>query len=187
MQPCTRAANPQPDRISKFTTRFKDTWDWICARYKWDCHVAFGPADSRVAWDKNGHEGWGFTGHAEVWDRLCGLFAAGAPRHLSLGAGWAFFFLRPDGRWSLSDPEGCYPTLRAQLDALAVRQGDIEFLALNPFHVDEFFLLLRSNTAVFRVAHGCRADVGDLLAKHGITCGPDDPPPAYDDHAPPPS
>jgi len=41
---------------------------------------------------------------------------------------------------------------------------------MNPYYVGEFFLLLKNNTAVFRVPLSYRGDLEDALAQHGITC-----------------
>ena len=41
---------------------------------------------------------------------------------------------------------------------------------LNPYRVDEFFLLLANNVAVFRGSQALRDGLLDLLAQHNITC-----------------
>ena len=45
-----------------------------------------------------------------------------------------------------------------------------KFLALNPFRVGEFFLLLANNIAVFQVPLAYRAKLETALTDHGIIC-----------------
>ncbi|KAI5924540.1 hypothetical protein F4810DRAFT_709497 [Camillea tinctor] len=86
-------------------------------------------------------------------------------KHAALGAGWACFFLAADGRWWF-DGAGCYATLERVLAGL--RMGDVRFLALNPYRVDEFFLLLADHTALFRVPLSARRALERALRRHGV-------------------
>ncbi|MCJ1479570.1 hypothetical protein MMC13_008256 [Lambiella insularis] len=51
-----------------------------------------------------------------------------------------------------------------------LRNGDVEFLALNPFRVGEFFMLLADNTAVFQVPLAYKSKLEAALQEHGISC-----------------
>lgn len=46
--------------------------------------------------------------------------------------------------------------------------GRPQFLALNPYYVEEFFLLLSNKTAIFRVPLSYRTALEKALTRHGI-------------------
>ncbi|KAI1634658.1 hypothetical protein F4809DRAFT_665324 [Biscogniauxia mediterranea] len=109
-----------------------------------------------------GVEEWGMTGVVTGADR---------PRlkHASFGVGWAFFYLAEDGRWWF-DGAGCYGALEGVLGRLG--WGDVQFLALNPYRVEEFFLLLTDHTALFRVPLSSRRALERALRRHGVCSTP---------------
>ncbi|KAI1488596.1 hypothetical protein F5X96DRAFT_671532 [Biscogniauxia mediterranea] len=90
-------------------------------------------------------------------------------KHASFGVGWAFFYLAEDGRWWF-DGAGCYGALEGVLARLG--WGDVQFLALNPYRVEEFFLLLTDHTALFRVPLSSRRALDRALRRHGVCSTP---------------
>ncbi|KAL9001439.1 MAG: hypothetical protein Q9169_000014 [Polycauliona sp. 2 TL-2023] len=129
------------------------------------CRMVFGPQGRYCAWKTNGNWKWQWTEPykdvSEAMGRTSGLAV------VSLGVDYAYFFLQKDGIFSYN--------LRGRYDALQeimvdLRAGDIEFLAINPFYVGEFFLLLANNTAVFQVPLAHRPKLEAALASHGISC-----------------
>ncbi|KAL8950309.1 MAG: hypothetical protein Q9222_003653 [Ikaeria aurantiellina] len=129
------------------------------------CRMVFGPDGKYCAWKANGNWTRSLTEDykdvGETMDQMSALAV------VSLGVDCAYFFLKKDGKF--------WYNLRGNYDALQeimvdLRAGDIEFLAINPFRVGEFFLLLANNTAVFQVPLAHRSQLEDALAKHGISC-----------------
>ena len=69
-------------------------------------------------------------------------------------------------RYDSTDPP---PTCTVRLDDDDTNPV-AKFLALNPFRVGEFFLLLANDTAVFQVPLSYRTKLEQALAEHGISC-----------------
>lgn len=116
-----------PGPRSRFSTSFNNTWAWMHEHNDpFSCRFAFGPQIGiMIAWDRTrGPRGTGLP--KKPWKAMTKLFEDGHPKHVSFGVGWAYFFLRPDGRWYFKDPEDCYTTLSTYLDARGIGPGDIE-------------------------------------------------------------
>ncbi|KAL8712322.1 MAG: hypothetical protein Q9220_003473 [cf. Caloplaca sp. 1 TL-2023] len=126
--------------------------------------MVFGPQGRHCTWKAKGDwtRCWGDPFDvAKVMNQTRGLAV------VSMGVDFAYFFLQKDGKFWYN-LKGNYDALEAIMEDL--RAGDIEFLAINPFRVGEFFLLLANETAVFQVPLSHRPQLEAALASHGISC-----------------
>ncbi|MCJ1286189.1 hypothetical protein MMC26_005534 [Xylographa opegraphella] len=145
-------------------------WSWINSTMKTESEMLCselldeGETKCRVAFGQNGHY--------VAWSTFDGWQNAIRPGRSRIevacvGVDDACFVLQTDGKFWY-DLRGNYDALDEIMSDL--RHGDIEFLALNPFRVGEFFLLLADNTAVFQVPLAYRPKLEAALADHGISC-----------------
>ncbi|KAL2014075.1 hypothetical protein VTN00DRAFT_1600 [Thermoascus crustaceus] len=143
--------------------------EWIKEQGRYDCRLAFGPyyqgKQGYMAWKTDNSRKLSLipreTPAGEKWREVGRLKLA------TFGVDWAYFFLQTDGIFHYNFM-GRYNTLGDIMKNYRLRAGDIKFIALNPYYVEEFFLLLNNSTALFRVPLSYRTALENALTQHGI-------------------